>query len=248
MTRRHILLLGATGLSGVEFIKLALKQPDPPLLTLLVRKGSQSKLPAEALDHGSVRIVEGALNDTSTINKAISAPSDRSDQPSVTIVISFLGAYIALKPIITRDKSHPIAEAFESTILPAMKSHGVSRIIVLSTPAACHSPAEAKSIPWKWWFYTWIPVLLAPQGHAEMAGIANAVMSAGDKDKNLEWTVFRVPHLTDGDAPTTKVLAGYLDAQFAGTLDLTRSSLARWVWSEMDDKAWLRATPLLSNP
>ncbi|RVX73269.1 hypothetical protein B0A52_02911 [Exophiala mesophila] len=247
MTQRHILLLGGTGLSGIEFIKHALKQPTPPLLTLLVRKGSKSKLPTEALEHGSVKIVEGALDDIATLNQALAVPED-TNQPSVTVVISFLGAYMALKPIITRDKSHPIANAFESTILPAMKSNGVSRIIALSTPTGCYSSAEAKSITWKWWFYTWMPALLAPQGNAEMAGIANAIISAGHNDKDLEWTVFRVPHLTQGGTPTTQVLAGHLDREFAGSLDLARSSLARWVWTELDEKAWLRATPLLANP
>lgn len=245
MVRKHILLLGATGLSGIEFIKLVLEQTDPPFLTLFVRAGSKSKLPATSQNVENIRTVEGALNDISAVKKALS-PSTDGTFPTVTDVISFLGAYITLGPIFTRDKSRPIANAFESAVLPAMKEQNVTRILALSTPSALHTPQEAKSMSWKWWFYTRIPPLLAPQGNAEMLGIANAIIAAGSKDRELEWTVFRVPHLTSGDT-TAQVVTGQLDDRFEGSFDLSRGSLARWALEELDENAWIRGTPLLAN-
>lgn len=134
--------------------------------------------------------MEGALNDISAVNEALS-PSTDGTFPPVTAVVSFLGAYLTLRPILTHDKSHPIADAFGSAVLPAMKEQNVILILALSTPSALHTAEEAKSMLRKWWFYTRIPPLLAPQANAEMARIASAIIAAGKKDLRLEWTVFR---------------------------------------------------------
>jgi hypothetical protein len=211
--------------------------------------------------------VEGALDDVQALTVALSAAAAAAGGggggsfPPVSTVVSFLGAYISLKAIFTRDRSHPIADAFQQAILPTMKAGNVRRILVLSTPTAFCSASEAKSMPWKWWLYTRIPLLFAPQGNAEMKGIAEAVVEAGggvedDQQRwSLLWTVFRVPHLTDGDADA-KVIAGHLDQHvgsssnttvFAGTTELGRGSLARWVLREIEEKNWLRQAPLLGN-
>lgn len=247
MPGQHYLLLGATGASGVEFIKQVLEDPAQtpiPHVTLFIRSDSESKLPSAALNQANFRLVEGSLADQQAIKRALAADEKF---PPVSIVVSFLGAYMTLKPLFTRDKSHPIADAFTSNILPAMKASNVSRIIALSTPTGCYSDEEAKTVPWKWWFYMQIPRLLAPQGNAEMAGIANAVISAGNKDRDLEWTVFRVPHLTEG-LRDAGVVAGLLEKNYTASLNLSRGSLVKWVFNEVNEKAWIRGTPMLANP
>ncbi|KEF61036.1 uncharacterized protein A1O9_02600 [Exophiala aquamarina CBS 119918] len=247
MQGQHYLLLGATGASGVEFIQQVLEeaaQKPVPHVTLFIRSGSESKLPSAALDHANFRLVEGSLADPQAIQKALAADEKF---PTATIVVSFLGAYMTLKPLFTRDKSHPIADAFTSSILPTMKASNVSRIIALSTPTGCYSAEEAKTVPWKWWFYMQMPRLFAPQGNSEMAGIANAVISVGNKDRDLEWTVFRVPHLTDG-LRDAAVVAGLLDQNYTASLDLSRGSLVKWMFNEVNEKAWIRGTPMLANP
>ncbi|KAJ9503089.1 hypothetical protein H2202_001243 [Exophiala xenobiotica] len=285
MENEHILLLGATGASGLVFIDAVLETTTTrmPKLTLYIRPGSKSKLPASAtsnLGNGNIRIVEGHLDDVQALREALSASSSSTNPGSsfqpVTTVISFLGAYLSLKAVFTRDKSHPIADAFQNAVLPTIiktcnPNASPPRILVLSTPTAFCYSSERKAMPWKWWFYTCIPILFAPQGNAEMKGIAEAVVKAGggssaegaqnqdqdhDQDQQdmqgpghalrLDWTVFRVPHLTDGD-PHAKVIAGNLDQAFAGGTDLRRGSLVRWVLKEIQERKWVRRAPLLAN-
>lgn len=243
--QQHYLLLGATGVSGIEFIKQVLEHAgQKPHVTLFIRSGSESKLPGAALNHVNFRLVAGSLADPQAIKTAL-APDEKF--PPVNTVISFLGSYPALRPLFTRDTSHPIADAFSSTILPVMKSSNVSRIIALSTPTGCYSAEEARTVPWKWWFYMQMPWLLQPQGNAEMAGIADAVIKAGNKDRDLEWTVFRVPILTNG-SQEAGIVAGYLDRNYTASLTLSRGSLVKWVFKEVKEKAWTRGTPMLANP
>ncbi|KIV79769.1 hypothetical protein PV11_07313 [Exophiala sideris] len=245
MDRQHILLFGATGASGLAFLDAYSESARKPKLTLYIRPKSTSKLPQWATNKSGIRIVEGNLDDEQALRTALSPSQDQSF-PAVTTIISFLGAYLSLQAVFTRDQSHPIADAFQRAILPAMRDCKVSRILVLSTPTAFSLPDERNKMSWKWWFYTMIPLLLAPQGNAEMKGIAEAVVRAGAKDDKLEWTVFRVPHLTD-DNPPAKVIAGSLDRPFEGGTDLSRGSLVRWVLGEVDEKNWVRRAPLLAN-
>ena len=245
MDQQHILVLGATGASGVAFIEAVLELSQQPYVTLFVRPGSRSKLPGSVNGRARIRIVEGALANTQALKIALSA-SDDASFPAATTVVSFLGAYLSVKAIFTRDQSHPIADALRIAVLPTMKSCNVPRIMVLSTPTAFLHSSESKSMPWKWWFYTMIPLLFAPQGNAEMAGIANAVASAGAEDDHLEWTIFRVPHLNDGN-PSAEIVSGNLDQKFTGSTELSRGSLARWVLKEVEGRNWIRQAPLLGN-
>ncbi|KAL6240379.1 hypothetical protein RBB50_012716 [Rhinocladiella similis] len=257
MDHEHILVLGATGASGIAFIEAVAELTHKPKLTLYVRPGSRSKLPADSSvyatgDNTSARIIEGHLDDKLAMQKALSASDGPSSFPPVSVVVSFLGSYVSFKAVFTRDKSHPIADAFSTAIMPAMKALRITRILALSTPSALPHPSEGKTMPWKWWLYTCMPILLAPQGNAEMKGIAQAIIDAGSGDdpnctSAIEWTVFRVPHLTQGDR-RAKVVAGLLDQDFAGSLDLSRGSLVRWVLGEIQDRKFLRQLPMLANP
>ncbi|KAK5065030.1 hypothetical protein LTR84_000865 [Exophiala bonariae] len=243
-SQQHYLLLGATGYSGIEFIHQALETVQRPNVTLFVRPGSEPKLPPAALTNTNFRLVLGSLTDAQAIKLAL-AGDERF--PPVSIVVSLLGAYPSFIPLFTRDTSTPIADALRSTVLPVMKSSHVSRIIALSTPTGCYSAEEARTVPWKWWLYMQIPRLLQPQGNAEMKHIADVVIEAGTKDRDLEWTVFRVPHLTSGSRDVG-VIAGHLDRNYTASLNLSRASLVKWVFNEVKEKAWIRDTPMLANP
>ena len=125
------------------------------------------------------------------------APSE--EFPPVTTTVSVLGASMSIGPVFSRfffRQPTPIADAFSSNIMPQLKRCGVKRILSLSTPTAMYSESERKSMGWKWWLYSFLPLVLAPQGNAEMKGIAeNIIVDAGE---DVEWTVFRVPTLDRG--------------------------------------------------
>jgi hypothetical protein len=170
LEKEHILLLGATGATGLVFLNTiqTLPRQSRPKVTAYVR--SRSKLPPNIQTDLSILIVEGALNDAYVIESAMQG---------VTTVISFVGVYISLSHAVLRTKPTPIASAFP-VIFSAMRTNGVSRILVLSTPSTF--PQTVETLSWKWAFYNAMPPLLVPQGNAEMKGIAEKVSAQSQQD------------------------------------------------------------------
>lgn len=74
-----------------------------------------------------------------------------------------------------------------------------------------------------------------------MTAIANTCA-----DPELDYTIFRVPHLNNGPADT-KVYAGLYGADFGGGQELSRGSLARWVLGEIIEGRWIGGEPVLGN-
>ncbi|KAJ7770546.1 hypothetical protein B0H16DRAFT_1881545 [Mycena metata] len=221
-----ILVLGATGLSGLAFIQVALSQPNPPALTLFVR--SRSKLPADIEER--TRVVEGSLTDTDALSNAMEG---------VDVVVSLLGAYVSLSAFIFRTTTTPIADAVPG-ILSTMRAKGVKRIFALSTASFSPDPAEVFSIGRS--ITGLMPKIMVPQGNAEMAAIAETVSAADD----LDWTVFRVPHLTE-EAVELPVAAGNLGPDFKGGFNLSRASQALWILKEIEERQWVKKAPMLGN-
>ncbi|KAJ7234619.1 hypothetical protein B0H12DRAFT_1327645 [Mycena haematopus] len=221
-----ILILGATGVSGLAFIQVALSQPNPPALTLYVR--SRTKLPADI--HKKARIIDGNLTDQTKLLEAMEG---------VDTVVSFLGAYLSFSAFVFRTSSTPIGDAFQS-ILAAMRTKGVKRIFALSTPSFSPDPSEVFSLGWT--TYSLMPKIVVPQGNAEMVAIGKAVAAADD----LDWTVFRVPHLTE-KAADLPVAAGVIGPDFKGGFDLSRASMAVWILKEIEERKWVKKAPMLGN-
>src|SRR5271154_6814569 len=221
---QHILVLGATGVSGIIFTRhvLSLPSSSQPKLTLYIRLGSRSKLPKDIQSESSIRVVEGALDDSTKLDEAMSG---------ITTVVSFLGAYMSfVNFILRRTGPTPISDAMP-TVCDVMRAHKVKRILALSTLAAFPQDNELRVMSWKWYLTGMLlPKIIVPQGHAEMVGIAKAV----SKQEDLDWTVFRVPHLIEEDGE--EVVAGHLGPDYKGTTELSRASLARWVLKEIEER------------
>ncbi|KAJ7484717.1 hypothetical protein FB451DRAFT_1555157 [Mycena latifolia] len=194
-----ILLLGATGVSGLAFIQLP--------------AGVETQ----------TRIVEGDLTDEGALLEAMDG---------VDTVVSMLGAYASLSGVFFRSTKTPIADSFKG-IMAAMRAKGATRIFALSTPS--YSPDAAETFPLKWWLSGLMPKALVPQGNAEMVGIGKNVAAAND----LDWTVFRVPHLTEA-AADLPVAAGLIGPDFKGGLNLSRASIAVWILKEMEERKWVK--------
>lgn len=218
------------GGSGLAFIEEALALPSPPGLVVYVR--TPSKISEKIASHPKVTIVTGTLTDQGSLDRAMNANS-------VTAVISFLGAYVSASAIITRPKDTPIGDSFPG-IIQAMRANGVRRIMALSTPSYWVDSKDVST--WKLSAYSIMPAIFVPQGKAEMVKIAQEVARADD----LDWTVFRIPHLTNesGDLP---VYADYAGPGHKGGLDLSRRSLGRWALEELRDPKWIKGAPYLGN-
>jgi len=225
MSRSSILVLGATGVSGLAFIKEALALPSPPSLTLYVR--SPSKLPPDIETHA--RVVKGELDDEGALSAAMDG---------VDTVVSLLGAYPSFSAFIWRTKTTPIANGLK-TVLKVMKAKSIRRILALSTPSFYVHP-ETRLLYMSAWQL--MPPIFVPQGDAEMVAIAEAVAA----EDELDWTIFRVPHLTEGSADLP-VYAGLLGPDYKGSLCLSRASQARWLLQEITERAWIKGAPMLGN-
>lgn len=67
--------------------------------------------------------------------------------------------------------------------------------------------------------------------------------------QDLEWTLFRVPVMTNDPTKGRKVGSeARLDEGGHAIGFLSRQSLCEWIIDEITDKRWIRKAPLLSNP
>lgn len=179
----RILILGATGVSGLTFIPIALTLPNPPAIMLYV--WSRTKLPAGI--EKQARIVEASLTDQDALLRAMEGAD---------IVISVLGADRSLQAFVLRTKTTvftvplafsfwlvqllapPIGDTFPG-ILSAMRMKGIKRIFALSTPSTSPNPSEVYSYSWS--AYVLLAKVVVPQGDAEMMAIAEGGRSRLDR-------------------------------------------------------------------
>jgi len=217
---KHILVLGATGVTGQIFVQEALKAGHQ--LSLYVR--SPAKLPAAISQHANVTVIEGDLEDTSSLQKA--------SQCGATIFVSFAGPSRATQ-------GTPLTDAYKALFPLLIQDGHITRVLVLSTPSF---PAPEDKSTFKWNALIYVVKLISAYGYAEMHGVGQ-VTSTQPVDK-LKWTVFRVPSLTNGAAAPVK-------ATFTGagddTLFLSRASMAAWVLQEIEEDKWIGRAPLLCN-
>jgi uncharacterized protein YbjT (DUF2867 family) len=225
---------GIEGATGLIFIKAALQDSRRPHLTLYVR--NPSKVPHEYTTNDRITVVQGSLDDVASLTKAMR---------NVTSVISLLGAYITLSNFLTRSTATPIADNFP-TIFTAMRANGVKRIMALSSVGGFQRPGDY--VPYgRYWLFTYVaPKVVVPGGAAEMRRIGEVVAGS----EGLEWTVFRIPHLNDGDAEGALPVEvrETFDEDYKGGLELSRMSLVKWVLDELEEGKWVRKTPVVGNP
>lgn len=219
------------GGSGLAFIEVALSLPKPPHLVLYVR--TPSKISSNISKNTNVSLVKGDLTDFDTLDSAMKTHT-------VTTVASFLGPYVSFSAMLTRPTDTPIADSFP-TIIRAMGANGVKRILALSTPSYWVDGRDIST--WKMSIVGVMPKLFVPQGKTEMIQIAKTL---SESTADLDWTVFRVVHLTDGSADLP-VWAGYVGPSHKGGLNISRRSQARWVLGEIQDREWVKGFPLLGN-
>lgn len=224
------------GATGLVFVEKALDHPSKPHLTLLVR--TPSKLRPDWLSNPRITIIEGSLTDTTAISKSMHG---------ATSVVILLGAYITLTNFLTRSTATPIADALEEVVYPAMLTAGVKRLMVLSSVGGFAQPGD--QLGWdKYWLFTHVaPKTVVPGGAAEMRRIGEVTAALGEV---VEWTVFRIPHLNDGDAggELRVEVARNVGAEFKGGLELSRASLVGWILQELEGKQWVHQSPVLGNP
>jgi putative NADH-flavin reductase len=122
------------------------------------------------------------------------------------------------------------------TILAAMRQHGVRRLIQ-SAGAGVRDPHDTPTLVHA--FFGGLTRLLSPNVVADMAQVVDKVRHSG-----LDWTIVRVPMLTD-DPATGRVRSGYVGKDI-GTR-LARADLAAFMLKQLDTMTYVGQAPAISS-
>lgn len=172
------------------------------------------------LDHPALRIDPGELNDERAIDHAV----EGSDA-----VISLLGPRADWE-------GKPITQGTKN-ILAAMQKYQVRRLVVVST-ASAHDPHDAPDPKFR--LFVSLVMLGARPAYEDIVSTA-AVVRSSDRD----WTIVRVPLLTNGEK-TGRIRVGYLGDGQLGTF-LSRANMADFLLQQVGDTSYLRQAPAISN-
>lgn len=199
----NILIFGASGATGQQLVKQALEQHQ---VTAFVR--NPAKL---TLRHNRLRVIQGNVSDCKAVEKAINGHD---------AVLSALGA---ASPF-TFDQ---VVVDGLATIIKAMESAGVKRLIYLSFAGLNDSRNDAGFI-----IRHIAPKLL----RTEIAG--HEAREAMIRQCQLQWTIVRAPTLTNG--PLTKTYrSGENIRSNAFAVTLSRADTADFMLTQLTDSRFL---------
>ncbi|PSS23445.1 hypothetical protein M430DRAFT_136392 [Amorphotheca resinae ATCC 22711] len=218
MTSR-ILVLGATGQTGIDFSNAALEAGHQ--LTLYVR--NPSKVPENIKSHEKVSIVEGQLSDEEKLKQAVAS--------GATVFVSFAGPTFG-------STGTPVSDSLK-LLLPLLISHNYQRAIITAT---CSYTAPEDQGGLKWRAVVGLIRLIGGSAYHEIQGIGAQVTS--QDPAKLKWTLIRLPFLDNGDAK--HVTATFTGSGKDG-LFLSRKSAAAWVLDQLDSEEWVGKCPALCN-
>ncbi|KAL1984024.1 hypothetical protein VTN96DRAFT_9621 [Rasamsonia emersonii] len=218
--KMHILVIGASGQTGLEFCTAALKQGHR--LTLYVR--NPNKIPIDVASHANVTVIKGSLEDVSGLQQATAS--------GATIFVSFAGPG-------AKSRGTPITNSMK-LIFPLLIANNFKRALVLGT-CSFQAPQDKGALKWKASII--LVKIIGGSAFEEFNGLGAFVTS--QDVTQLKWTLFRVPFLNNGpEAPVTATFTGSgRDGMF-----LSRKSIAAWVLKEMNEESnWIGKAPVLSN-
>lgn len=174
-----------------------------------------------AIDHPNLQIVQGDALDPAAVRKAVEGADG---------VISFLG-------VNPKSKEYSFCTSIEN-VITAMKAHGVKRL-VMSAGAGVGDENDAPTFMGK--LMGGIIKLVAKTAFEDGLRTAQMVREVED----IDWTMVRVPMLTDRPAGEKALRIGYLGK---GTgPQLSRADLAHFMITEIQDRTYLHQAPVISN-
>ncbi|KAG6812061.1 hypothetical protein H0H92_004592 [Tricholoma furcatifolium] len=218
----HVLILGATGATGILLSRRVLEAIDSSTLVLYVR--SVEKVPDDLKSHPSVTVLQGQLTDRDALANAMGG---------VDVVLSALGPIVKNGPFHPRNT--PLAHAY-ITIIDLMHQQGIKRLICLGT-ASIKDPADKFDLAFA----------ILVNGVAIGARTAyNDVVAIGENVRtygvDLNWTIVRVPLLTN--QVSENVIAGYIGDGRTNTW-LSRAGFAAFVVDQIEKADWIQKAPLI---
>ena len=169
--------------------------------------------------HERLRVVHGDIRAADQVAQAVAGAE---------AVISVLGP-MSNKPELA------VSQGMDN-IVAAMRQHGVRRLIQ-SAGAGVRDPQDTPTLVHA--FFGGLVRLLSPHVVADMEQVVEKVRGSG-----LDWTVVRVPRLTD-EAATGQLRQGYVGKDI-GTR-MTRADLAAFMLKQVEDRTYVGKAPAISN-
>lgn len=215
-----IAVFGATGLTGVIFVRQALEENHQ--LKLYCRSESIHKL-GELATHELVEIIEGGFQDD--FSRAIN---------NVDAVVSFLG------PGLFWPGDKPL-EKVMIKIMETMRQENVKRFITMGTPTIS-DPLDKYSYKYAAMIYGL--KLFQRNIYDDMIAVGDLFKNGSFDD--IEWTVGRICMLRNASKPTGRVHVGYVgDAE--DSIFSEREDWVQFVLNEISEKKWVRKMPFITS-
>uniref|UniRef100_A0A7S3K6N9 NAD(P)-binding domain-containing protein n=1 Tax=Aureoumbra lagunensis TaxID=44058 RepID=A0A7S3K6N9_9STRA len=230
MASENILVLGATGPSGIVLLRELLHRKLP----VLAYCRTPSKIPEDISSDPLLEVVKGEMSQRDALSNAISKSR---------AIISLLG------PTSAKLLSKTEFADYYRMIVPLMKEHGVSRILALGT-ISIYQPDDQSSIS-----RALLRILVMGVANTAYHNIL-AIQEYFEtlNDISIDWIVFRVG-LLSGSSDQSTWLANRGEA-FAGPVgapghasSMNRSVLAHWLAdvATADPAVWVRQMPAISK-
>lgn len=211
----NVTVFGATGGIGHHVVEQLLGAGHT--VTAYARKPSKLEV-----DHPNLRVVEGDLDDTAAIGRAVQ---------DADAVISALG------PTLKRNATGTPVTDGTRNIVKAMQAAGVRRYIGLATPAVA-DPRDRPTLRGK--ALGIMPRIAMPNAFREITGMTDVVTNT-----DLNSTIARITNPTD-KPPKGTIRAGFLGRDKVGWA-MTRADIATFLVDQLDDDTYQRAAPAISN-
>ncbi len=129
----------------------------------------------------------------------------------------------------------PILDGYRN-VVAAMKTHGVRRLVALGTPSIT-DPADRREPAFS--ILVAVGKLIQPKAYRTMVGIGQIVRAS-----DLDWTIIRVPLLTDG--PRTERI-NVRTVGDKGGIRLSRANAAAYFLQQAEDTTRFGQAPLITD-
>jgi putative NADH-flavin reductase len=210
--KAKLLLLGATGRTGQELLAQGLELGHE--ITALVR--NPSKL---AVEHEHLRVVTGDATDPAAVDRALEG------QDAVLCALGPTSPASLLRCELMRETAR--------ALVPSMKRHGVSRLVLLSALGVGASAAHAPPL-----------LRIAFQTLLRQVGRDKATAEDLVRGSDIDWTVVYPPSLTDG-ARTGAYRVGEA-LELKGVPKISRGDLAEFMLSQLEQPTFSRKIAVVS--
>ena len=209
---KKVAIFGATGQTGKHLVRKALDAG--------YQVTAYARIPAKLeVEHENLNVVQGNLEEAEKVSQVVAGAD---------AVLSALGA--------TRGGSNRVMVPAASSILPAMKQHGVKRL-VWATGAGVQAPEDEPAFMNKV-----IGFLLKLTAREVLEDSLRGVEMV--KASGLEWVVARGPMLTD-EPGSGEYRVGYVNSEMGRTL--SRENFADFMLKEIESDEWLHKMPAVSD-